>query len=62
MRVFNMKGKLYRGFLGNLYKVSTLGFVLTSNDEGASWFLSAYGSNLAHFKAAIVKGAVKEVK
>lgn len=57
-----MEGKLYRGYFGNLYRVSPLGFVLTSNDEGAMWFLSAYGSDLAHFKEAIVKGVMKEVK
>lgn len=57
-----MEGKLYRGYFGNLYKVSSRGFVLTSNDEGAMWHLSAYGSDLAHFKDAIVKGVMKEVK
>lgn len=57
-----MEGKLYRGYFGNLYRVSPLGFVLTSNDEGAMWSLSAYGSDLAYFKEAIVKGVMKEVK
>lgn len=57
-----MEGKLYRGYFGNLYRVSPLGFVLASNDEGAMWYLSAYGSDLAYFKEAIVKGVMKEVK
>lgn len=57
-----MEGKLYRGYFGSLYRVSPRGFVLTSNDEGAMWFLSAYGSDLAYFKEAIVKGVMKEVK
>ena len=57
-----MEGKLYRGYFGNLYKVSSRGFVLTSDDEGAMWHLSAYGSNLEYFKEAIVKGVMKEVK
>lgn len=57
-----MEGKLYRGYFGNLYKVSPRGFVLTSNDEGVTWHLSAYGSDLAYFKEAIVKGVMKEVK
>ena len=57
-----MEGKLYRGYFGNLYKISTRGFVLVSDDEGAMWHLSAYGSNLALFKDAIETGAVKELK
>ena len=57
-----MEGKLYKGYFGNLYKVSSRGFVLTSDDEGAMWHLSAYGSNLAYFKEAIVKGVMQEVK
>lgn len=57
-----MEGKLYRGYFGNLYKVSSRSFVLTSDDEGAMWHLSAYGSNLAYFKEAVVKGVMKEVK
>ncbi len=56
-----MEGKLYRGYFGNLYKVSSRGFVLASNDEGATWYLSAYGSNLAYFKDAIYKGVMKGV-
>ncbi|HDT1154118.1 TPA: hypothetical protein QHQ05_004465 [Escherichia coli] len=55
-----MEVKLYRGYFGNLYKVSRKGSILTSNDEGAT--LSAYGSDLAYFKEAIVKGVMKEVK
>ena len=57
-----MEGKLYRGYFGNLYKVSSRGFVLTSDDEGAMWHLSAYGSDLAYFKDAIAKGIMKEVE
>lgn len=57
-----MEVKLYRGYFGNLYKVSRKGSILTSNDEGATWYLSAYGSDLAYFKEAIAKGVMKEVK
>lgn len=57
-----MEGKLYRGYFGNLYKISARGFVLVSYDEGAMWHLSDYGSNLALFKDAIETGAVKELK
>ena len=57
-----MEGKLYRGYFGNLYKISTRGFVLVSNDEGAMWHLSAYGYDLAYFKDAIAKGIMKEVE
>lgn len=57
-----MEVKLYRGYFGNLYKVSRKGSILTSNDEGATWYLSAYGSDLAYFKEAIVKGVMREVK
>lgn len=57
-----MEGKLYRGYFGNLYKVSSSGFVLVSYDEGAMWHLSAYGSDLAFFKDAIHSGAVREVE
>lgn len=57
-----MEGKLYRSYFGNLYKVSRKGSILTSSDEGATWYLSAYGSDLSYFKGAIVKGVMKEVK
>ncbi len=57
-----MEDKLYRGYFGNLYKISPSGSVLVSHDEGAMWHLSAYGSDLAFFKDAIYSGAVREVE
>lgn len=57
-----MEGKLYKGYVGNLYKISHNGSVLVSHDKGAMWHSSSYGSDLALFKDAIYSGVVREVE
>lgn len=57
-----MESKIYQGYYNILYKISTNGFVLASYDNGTTWQISAFGSNLARFKEEIDKGAMLEVK
>lgn len=50
-----MRGVIYTGVLGNLYRVKGK-LVEVSTDNGKSWSVSAYGSNIPFFLDGIDRG------